>query len=62
MSQGAEIRLCLAGPLRVVRRDGVDLTPRSAKAQGLLALLGSAPGGRRNRTWLQDRLWSDRGP
>jgi TolB-like protein len=56
------IRLRLAGPLRLVRCDGTEITPRSAKAQALLALLGSAPSARRSRAWLQDKLWSDRGP
>lgn len=41
---------------------GEDVTPRLVKAQGLLALLGSAPLGRRRRDWLQDKLWSDSEP
>jgi hypothetical protein len=53
--------LDLAGPLRLRDATGVDLTPRARKAQGLLALLGTSPGLRRSRTWLQDKLWSDRG-
>lgn len=36
------------------------MTPRALKAQGLLALLGSAPTLRRSRAMLQDKLWSDR--
>ncbi len=52
----------LVGPLRLSRRDGADVTPRTIKAQGLLALLGSAPPLRRPRAWLQDKLWSDRSP
>lgn len=44
------------------RPDGTELTPRSRKAQGILALLGTSPDRKRSRTWLQDKLWSDRGP
>ena len=38
-----------------------DLTPRSAKAQGLIALLATSAKKSRARSWLQDKLWSDRG-
>jgi TolB-like protein/Flp pilus assembly protein TadD len=62
MQDHSEIQLRLAGPLRLIRCDGTDITPRSVKAQALLALLGAAPGARRSRAWLQDKLWSDRGP
>ena len=55
-----ELILRLVGPLRLSRRDGVDVTPRTLKAQGILALLGAAPALRRSRAWLQDKLWSDR--
>ena len=57
-----ELVLHLVGPLRLVDREGAELTPRSRKAQGILALLGTSPGLRRSRAWLQDKLWSDRGP
>jgi hypothetical protein len=53
--------LDLVGPLRLTDSEGLDLTPRSRKAQGLLALIGTSPGLRRSRAWLQDKLWSDRG-
>ena len=52
--------LNLFGPLRVTDPQGVDRTPRPAKAQGLLALLATAPNQTRARIWLQDKLWSDR--
>ena len=52
----------LVGPLCLRDATGTELTPKSRKAQGLLALIGAAPGLRRSRTWLQDKLWSDRGP
>lgn len=61
-SSGQELELRLIGPVRLLRRDGVDLTPKGRKAQGLLALLGVSPQHRRTRSWLQDKLWSDRGP
>ena len=56
-----DLILDLAGPFRLRDAQGADLTPRSRKAQGLLALLGTSPGLRRSRAWLQDKLWSDRG-
>ncbi|MBM7067393.1 hypothetical protein [Actibacterium sp. 188UL27-1] len=55
------VRIELYGPLRVLAPDGADLTPRSAKAQGLTALLATGMRMSRSRTWLQDKLWSDRG-
>src|SRR5260221_32024 len=60
---GSEIMLTLRliGPLQVIGADGQDLTPKGKKARGLLALLALAPGHRRPRAWLQDKLWSDRG-
>jgi hypothetical protein len=56
-----DLVLHLVGPLRLLDRSGADLTPRARKAQGMLALLGTSPGLRRSRAWLQDKLWSDRG-
>lgn len=41
--------------------DNTDITPRSLKACGLLALLLDAPEFTRARVALQDMLWSDRG-
>ena len=57
-----DLELRLVGRLRLVRRDGVEITPKGRKAQGLLALIGVAPELRRHRSWLQDKLWSDRPP
>ena len=62
MQHTPAIVISVAGPLRVTRNDGSPIAPRSAKAQGLLVLVASAPGLRRSRAWLQDKLWSDRGP
>jgi hypothetical protein len=61
-SADAILFLDLAGPLRLSDALGTDLTPTARKAQGLLALVGTAPGLRRSRAWLQDKLWSDRAP
>ncbi|WP_134681361.1 SARP family transcriptional regulator [Paracoccus ravus] len=52
--------LSLMGTVRVRGAAGEDLTPRSQKARGALALLGTAPDLRMNRARLQDLLWSDR--
>jgi hypothetical protein len=54
--------LYVVGSLRLIDRDGTDCTPRGRKACALLALLAFAPGHKRARRWLQDKLWSDRGP
>jgi hypothetical protein len=56
------LRLHLAGPLLLQDADGRELTPRGKKAQGILALLATSPRLRRTRSWLQDKLWSDRAP
>lgn len=52
--------LCLMGTVRLQGTSGDDLTPRSQKARGALALLGTAPDLRLRRARLQDLLWSDR--
>lgn len=59
---GGRLLLNLYGPMFLRGPDGAELTPRARKAQGLLALLGTSPGLKRSRSWLQDKLWSDRGP
>lgn len=51
----------ITGPFRLETDQGIDLTPRSAKVCGLLLLLLTSPNGSRERVWLQDKLWSDRG-
>lgn len=53
--------LSLMGSVRLRSAAGDDLTPRSQKARGALALLGTAPDLRLSRVRLQDLLWSDRG-
>lgn len=51
----------LFGRFRISAVDNQDLTPKSSKGQGLLALLLVSPDLERGRLWLQDKLWSDRG-
>ncbi|SPJ30495.1 hypothetical protein TRM7615_04029 [Falsiruegeria mediterranea M17] len=48
----------LTGPFRVTGPDGQDWTPKSRKAQALLALLATSPNLLRTRSWLQSKLWS----
>ena len=60
MPETGYLELRLNGRFRVTRADGTDCTPRSVKAQALLALLMTAPDRERGRAWLQDKLWSDR--
>ena len=55
-----DLFLDLLGPLCLRDAAGVDLTPRGRKSQGLLALVAVSPALRRSRSWLQDKLWSDR--
>lgn len=50
----------LYGQFSVEGPNGEALTPSSAKAQGILALLLTNKDHQRNRNWLQDKLWSDR--
>lgn len=47
--------------MRLSTEDGRDLTPRGARARGVLALLALSPGHSRPRRWLEDKLWSSRG-
>lgn len=61
MSMSAAVRFHLSGPFRVVAPDGRDISPASAKAQGVLLLLLTGIGLARGRAWVQDMLWSDRG-
>ncbi|TGN62223.1 SARP family transcriptional regulator, partial [Paracoccus liaowanqingii] len=55
-------RLRLMGPVGLTSALGQDVTPRSRKARGMLALLGTAPGLRMARARLQDLLWSQSPP
>ncbi|MBL3575787.1 transcriptional regulator [Rhodovulum sulfidophilum] len=52
-------RLHLLGALCLTDAEGRDFTPKSRKAQALLALLALSPRGTRTRIWLRDKLWSE---
>ena len=56
------MRVRTHGPFRVKDDDGTDVTPAGMKERALLALVLLSPGQRRTRSWLQDKLWSDRDP
>lgn len=62
MAESDCIKFTLWGRFRILAPTGEDLTPRSAKAQGLAALIAHAEHSERGRLWLQDKLWSDRAP
>lgn len=61
-SSGPSVTLTVCGPFAAIGPEGSDLTPRPHKVRALLALLATAPGQRRGRRWIEERLWSDRGP
>ncbi len=54
------MHITLFGPFGIAAPNGTDLTPTGKKAKALIALLALAPGGKRTRAWVQDRLWSDK--
>lgn len=54
-------KIFLFGSPRVIAPDGADVTPRSSKAKGLIALLATPVGRVWSRSALQEKLWSDRG-
>lgn len=56
------IKIFLLGAPRIITADGTDVTPKSQKAQGLIALLATPAGRIWSRAALQDKLWSDRSP
>ena len=56
------IRISVPGPLRVQSAEGLQVTPKGAKNQALLALLALSPDMARPRRWLEDKLWSTFGP
>jgi tetratricopeptide (TPR) repeat protein len=59
---GGVVELRLHGSFAVTAPDGSDLTPKPHKARALLALVATSPDRRRSRRWIEERLWSDRGP
>nr|AOO92902.1 SARP family transcriptional regulator [Rhizobium leguminosarum bv. trifolii] len=61
MNQGHDpFRMFLLGPFALVDAEGRSVTPKSKKAQALLAMLALSARGSRSRIWLRDKLWSDR--
>ena len=61
MSQrGLLIRLF--GPFSIAWQDGEEIELTSSKLKAMVALLATAPDGKRDRAWLQDMLWSLSGP
>ena len=56
------IHIRLFGPFAISDSNGVNMTPRSAKACAIIAMLVRSKGGRRSRVWLQDKLWSSSAP
>ncbi|WP_425467432.1 SARP family transcriptional regulator [Peteryoungia ipomoeae] len=56
----AAFRIYLLGPFTIKDGRGQSLTPRSQKAQAILAMLALSARGMRSRVWLRDKLWSDR--
>ena len=61
-SAGQKLRFRTFGGFVITAPDGSDLTPRTHKAHGVMAILLTSPGFRRPRAKLQDLLWSDRDP
>lgn len=55
-------RLRLRGTFHLTAPDGQRLEIGSKKTIALLALLATATGGERWRSWLQEKLWSSREP
>ncbi len=55
-----KVELQIVGLFRMATSTGENRTPRGRKACALLAMLALAPGNRRSRKWIQDKLWSDR--
>ena len=55
-----QLNLYLFGRFRLETTDGVDVAPKSAKSQALLALLATSDTGGRGRLWLQKRLWPEK--
>jgi hypothetical protein len=56
------LTISVVGQVSVHGPNGEDLTPRGKKTRGLIVLLALSKDFRRSRTWLQEKLWSDRGP
>ena len=55
------IRITARGAFGVVSRERGDVTPKGRKTRGVLAMLAMTDGHRRERSWITEHLWSDRG-
>ncbi len=60
MGSKATLSATLHGQFTIEGPNGENLTPTSAKAQGVLALVLTNKDHQRSRNWVQDKLWSDR--
>lgn len=56
------INMYLVGAFRVVRHDGVDFTPKGARARAVLAVLALSLRLTASRSRLADLIWTDRAP
>ena len=62
MTTGApRLHIRLFGPFNLWWNQNDEVELRSAKSQALLALLATAPDGKRTRVWLQEVLWGRSG-
>lgn len=59
---GDKIEICLFGQFTLRTTSGADLTPKGKKASAILALLAECDTMKRARLWIEQTLWSDRGP
>jgi len=55
-----KVTIRLMGPFGVAGPNREDLTPKGTKTSALMSLLAVANGGYCSRSWLQEKLWSDR--
>lgn len=62
MSEQGRLTLRVRGRFVLSDAQGRDVTPPRRKERGLLALLAMSPEKRRARSWIMDRLWSNRQP
>ncbi|MEO1678086.1 MAG: hypothetical protein AAFU80_07995 [Pseudomonadota bacterium] len=55
------LKVRLYGAFSMARESSEEVPIRSVKLRAMLAMLATAPEGRRTRAWLQDNLWSRSG-
>lgn len=61
-ARNTQFSMYLFGPLAIFGPGGENLTPRGQKSKAILALLAVSDRGIRSRSWICDKLWSDRAP